>query len=207
LIPLVSVITATWRRHDMLLDRCIPSVQAQGYPSVEHVVVLRRAGRHPVEAAVATVAGRVEGTCCTRSWTTMCNSNITVITLGSSGWNMRQGSTSHYCDDDDSIRPDHCYRLAAALDANPDAGFAVSRMVAHSAHPTVVGWGPLAPGNVGSPMISAPPMGSGPRDVGSRFMERRLGGWSSGWLDAGVKYVNVDAETSDVWPSRFRVEA
>jgi hypothetical protein len=24
------------------------------------------------------------------------------------------------------------------------------------------------------------------------------------WLDAGVKYVNVDAETSDVWPSRFR---
>ena len=24
------------------------------------------------------------------------------------------------------------------------------------------------------------------------------------WLDAGVKYVNVDAETSDVWPSVYR---
>jgi hypothetical protein len=24
------------------------------------------------------------------------------------------------------------------------------------------------------------------------------------WLDAGVKYVNVNAETSDVWPSVFR---
>ena len=37
--PLVSVITPTWQRHDLLLSRCIPSVAAQDYPHVEHVVV------------------------------------------------------------------------------------------------------------------------------------------------------------------------
>lgn len=37
--PLVSVITPTWQRHDILLNRCVPSVQAQTWPHVEHVVV------------------------------------------------------------------------------------------------------------------------------------------------------------------------
>ena len=38
-VPLVSVITPTWQRHALLLDRCIPSVAAQDYPNVDHVVV------------------------------------------------------------------------------------------------------------------------------------------------------------------------
>ena len=33
-----SVITPTWQRHDALLQRCIPSVLAQDYPAVEHVI-------------------------------------------------------------------------------------------------------------------------------------------------------------------------
>lgn len=37
--PLVSVITPTWNRHDLLLTRCLPSVQAQDYPAVEHVII------------------------------------------------------------------------------------------------------------------------------------------------------------------------
>jgi glycosyltransferase involved in cell wall biosynthesis len=36
---LVSVITPTWQRHQALLERCVPSVAAQTYPAVEHVVV------------------------------------------------------------------------------------------------------------------------------------------------------------------------
>ena len=37
--PLVSVVTPTWGRHEAVLGRCIPSVAAQDYPAVEHVVV------------------------------------------------------------------------------------------------------------------------------------------------------------------------
>ena len=36
--PTVSVVTPTWQRHDLLMDRCIPSVAAQDYPDVEHVI-------------------------------------------------------------------------------------------------------------------------------------------------------------------------
>jgi hypothetical protein len=70
-------------------------------------------------------------------------------------------------------------------------------------HESVTGWGPLACGNVGTPMI----------------MHRREilahGTWGPAsftedwdlverWLDAGVSYVSVDAETSDAWPSLYR---
>lgn len=37
--PLVSVVTPTWQRRNILLNRCIPSVQAQTWPHVEHIVV------------------------------------------------------------------------------------------------------------------------------------------------------------------------
>lgn len=196
----VSVITPTWHRHDLLFARCIPSVDVQDYPLVDHIVVSdgpdgelsRRMGlfdgkgpryyevpQHDPEEHYGHHARLL-------------------------GLEYAMGEYITYCDDDDSLRADHCSKMAAALDAAPDAGFAVSRMVSHHAHAVTVGWGPLAPGNIGSPMI----------------MHRRWvlehGTWGPAswkedwelverWLDAGVKYVNVDAETSDVWPSRFRV--
>jgi glycosyltransferase involved in cell wall biosynthesis len=199
-VPAVSVITATWQRHDLLLERCIPSVQAQGHPAVEHVVVS--------DGPDGVLSKRLA-----QPWLDGWK-DLLYREVGQHdeqehyghhvGLEYASGEYITYCDDDDSIRPDHCHRLAAALDADPDAGFAVSRMVSHHAHPVTVGWGPLAPGNVGSPMI----------------MHRRQvlehGTWGPAswkedwelverWLDAGVKYVNVNAETSDVWPSRFRV--
>jgi glycosyltransferase involved in cell wall biosynthesis len=38
-LPLVPIVTSTWRRADMLMQRCIPSVMAQSYPNVEHIIV------------------------------------------------------------------------------------------------------------------------------------------------------------------------
>ncbi len=35
----MSVITPTWQRHAVLTSRCIPSVTAQTYVPVEHVIV------------------------------------------------------------------------------------------------------------------------------------------------------------------------
>jgi glycosyltransferase involved in cell wall biosynthesis len=38
--PLVSVITPTWRRPNLLVNRCIPSVAAQTYRPIEHLIVI-----------------------------------------------------------------------------------------------------------------------------------------------------------------------
>jgi glycosyltransferase involved in cell wall biosynthesis len=197
---MVSVITPTWRRNKLLMSRCIPSVQAQDYGRVQHVVFsdgpdeplmrLLRAfeWKHPLVYAefperdpLAEFGSRPRKAAIAQA----------------------AGEYITYCDDDDSLRPEHCRLMAEALDADPEAGFAVSRMVSHHAHPVIVGWGPLALGNVGSPMImhrrSILEHGTWGPDSWTEdwdLIER--------WLDAGVKYVNVNAETSDVWPSVFR---
>jgi glycosyltransferase involved in cell wall biosynthesis len=197
---MVSVITPTWRRNKLLMSRCIPSVQAQDYGRVQHVVFsdgpdeqlmrLLRAfeWKHPLVYAefperdpLAEFGSRPRKEALAQA----------------------AGEYITYCDDDDALRPEHCRLMAEALNADPDAGFAVSRMVSHHAHPVIVGWGPLALGNVGSPMImhrrSILEHGTWGPDSWTEdwdLIER--------WLDAGVKYVNVNAETSDVWPSVFR---
>jgi glycosyltransferase involved in cell wall biosynthesis len=38
--PLVSVITPTWKRPNLLINRCIPSVWAQTYRPLEHLIVI-----------------------------------------------------------------------------------------------------------------------------------------------------------------------
>lgn len=199
--PLISVITPTWRRHDLLLNRCIPSVQAQTYPNVQHVIfsdgpdidlmmkLKYSQGRHPV------VYGQFPER--DPAWEYGSRPRRAAI----------EGSTGDlitYVDDDDALRPDHCSLMVAALEADPEAGFAVSRMVSHHAHPVVVGWGALAMGNVGSPMIA------------HRRETLEHGTWGPDswtedwelvqrWMDAGVKHADVDAETSDVYPSVFRL--
>ena len=184
----------------MLLDRCVPAVQAQDYPAVEHVIISD--GPDPVlSRKTGWVPGPVE---------------LLYYELPehqpepnyghyarAAGVERATGEYITYCDDDDSLRPAHCRLLAAALDADPEAGFAVSRMVSHHAHPTVVGWGPLACGNVGSPMIMHR---RGTLEYGTWGPPSWTEDWDlvEKWLDAGVKYANVNAETSNVWPSVYR---
>jgi glycosyltransferase involved in cell wall biosynthesis len=205
--PAVTVITPTWfRRHDLLLERCIPSVQAQSLAGTEHVIVS--------DGPDDELAFRLGGEVARNGWHGIRYCELPEHPAGEhwghharlAGLEEAHGTYITYCDDDDALRPGHCALLAKALDAAPQAGFAVSRMTAHGGpHETVTGWGPLACGNVGTPMI----------------MHRRWalehGTWGPAswtedwdlvqrWLDAGVPYVSVDEETSDVWPSRFRQE-
>ena len=197
---LVSVITPTWDRHELLLGRCVPSVQAQDYPDVEHVVL-----SDGPDTELMTKLGWVPGP--HRLIAAEMPERDPEAEYGSrprkAALSFAAGEYVTYCDDDDALRPQHCALMAAALDADPGAGFAVSRMVCHGAHPVIVGWGPLAMGNVGSPMIM------------HRMSVLEAGTWGPDswtedwdlvqrWLDAGIRYVNVDAETSDAWPSRFR---
>ena len=201
--PSVAILTPTWQRHDLLLTRCVPSVQAQDYPWVTHIIV-----SDGPDENLRDFLARVK----TRH-------RIRYAELDKHdpephyGWRGRRGlelTTSEYItyvDDDDSLRPEHCGLMAAALDADPGAGFAVSRMMCHSPHgDSVTGWGRLECGNVGSPMIAHR------REILAHGTWREAGlfeDWAltDSWLQAGVRYVNVDQETSDVWPSRFREEA
>ena len=202
---LISIVTPTWQRHDLLLSRCIPSVQGQGYKHVEHIIVSDGPDENLRDFAARWKPSHHPG-------------RVTELPVHDPephyGWRARlagleyaRGEYITYVDDDDALRPDHCARMAAALDADPGAGFAVSRMMCHGPdRKSVTGWGKLECGNVGSPMILHR------REILRHGTWREAGlfeDWDlvAQWLDAGIRYVNVNAETSDVWPSRFREPA
>jgi glycosyltransferase involved in cell wall biosynthesis len=119
----ISVITPTWQRHQLLLERCIPSVAAQTV-EVEHVVVsdgpdleLRDllAGLDVVYAEVAEHADDP------------CNYGARARNRG---LEVATGDLIAYLDDDNAFRPQHVERLAAAL-TESGRDFAYSRMFRH----------------------------------------------------------------------------
>jgi glycosyltransferase involved in cell wall biosynthesis len=123
-LPLVSVITPTWGRHDLLLGRCIPSVQRQTYPALEHVVVSD--GPDPVLAEaitgeVATFAQLPEhgGT----QW----GSDARLHGIG-----LASGEYIAFLDDDNAYRPEHIEMLVKAMEATPEAGFGYSKIMMHA---------------------------------------------------------------------------
>ena len=208
--PLVSVVTGTWQRHDLLLNRCAASVQLQDYPAkyLQHCIVSDGPDPELALLLVDFVQGQAGR-----------GKHILYRELGEhhpepnfghyarrAALELATGAYITYNDDDDSLRPEHCRLLAQALDETPHAGFAVSRMMSYNSQSgsgMVIGWGPLACGNVGTPMIMHR------REIlqyGTWGPPSRLEDWElvEKWLKAGVPYVNVDAETADVWPSIFR---
>ena len=202
-VPLVTIVTPTWQRHELLLGRCIPSVQKQGHPRLEHLVI----SDGPDQALLARLASPW-----LKGWRSVYYRELAGHDPESHyghharayGCEIAQGDYITYCDDDDALRPEHCHMLAAALDANPGAGFAVSRMVSHGPHgEAVIGLGPVACGNVGTPMIMHRPelLDVAGWDHAGQFEDWDLV-WA--WMQAGIEHVRVDAETSDVWPSAYR---
>lgn len=204
--PRVTVVTPTWQRHEFLLGRCVPSVQAQDIPA-DHLIVsdgpdpeLREKlglsrqlqdgpGYHP--ALFRELPGHdPEPHYGHHARAYACE--------------LIGGGYVTYCDDDDLLRPEHCRLLAEALDGHPEAGFAVSRMLSHGPHgDSVIGSGPVACGNVGTPMIMhrRELLETAGWDHGGQFEDWDLV-WA--WMQAGIEHVRVDAETCDVWPSVYR---
>jgi hypothetical protein len=202
-VPLVSVVTPTWQRHELLLGRCIPSVQSQGYPAVEHIVVSD--GPDPVLAGKLSMPW-LDGW--RGLWYRELPEHDPEPHYGhharAHGLELAQGEYITYVDDDDALRPLHCSLLAAALDADPGAGFAVSMMRSHGRDgAATIGAGPLACGNVGTPMIMhrRSVLDVAAWDHASQFEDWDLV-WA--WMQAGIPHVRVGEETADVWPSVFR---
>jgi glycosyltransferase involved in cell wall biosynthesis len=208
--PLVSVITPTWQRRGPLLERCIPSVRAQDYPlgAIEHVIVSD--GPDPdLAAALAglpvTFAELPEHEPAV-SWGL--RARLRALSLAS-------GDLIAYLDDDDAWRPEHVSVLARALAANPDAGFAYSRMRVHLGAGKTMRFGDGSPayGRIGTDMImhrrellgvatwshdgltEAPSWSGAPVPVSEDWTLVRR------WLEAGISYVSVDAETVDYYPA------
>lgn len=200
----VTVITPTWLRHGLLLDRCIPSVQAQDHPAVEHLVISD--GPDPELAAKLRQPWL-------RGWTGLWSGALREHDHAGKhyghycrayGCEIAAGEYITYCDDDDALRPGHCRLLADALDADPDAGFAVSQMVSHGPHGDgIIGQGPVACGNVGTPMIMhrRAVLEVATWDHAGQFEDWDLV-WA--WMQAGISYVRVNEPTADVWPSLYR---
>lgn len=132
----ISVITPTWQRHQLLMDRCIPSVFTQTWPDVEHVIVSdgpdrtlgellagdlwRRPLRGPIRRPLVAdqLSTHIDG----------------VIDYGSRARNhavkLATGDLVAYLDDDNAYRPEHLELLAEAFD-DPAVDFAYSKLLTH----------------------------------------------------------------------------
>jgi Glycosyl transferase family 2 len=122
LLPGVSVVTPTWRRNALLLNRAIPAVRAQTYPGgIEHVVVSD--GPDPVLAA------QLPGLRELPFHQPVRNRGVMPRLYGT--WAARHEVIA-YLDDDNAWRPAHLELLVRAL-ISSGADFAYSRALCHDA--------------------------------------------------------------------------
>jgi glycosyltransferase involved in cell wall biosynthesis len=148
--PLVSVVTPTWQRHDLLLHRCIPSVKAQDYPALEHIVVsdgpdpelLQKLPRHLKDAG--------------NLWYEELPEHDPEAQWGHyarlHGIDLAKGDYIAYHDDDNSWHSYHVRLLVAALEET-GADFAYPLMAVHGRGEYVIGTDPPAEGQIDTSMI------------------------------------------------------
>lgn len=121
-VPLASVVTPTWQRHDLLTGRCIPSVQAQDYPAVEHVIVSDgpdpELAAHPALSAPGIRFEELPEHDHSVGWGHRARLR---------GIEMAKGDFIAYLDDDNAYRPSHLSQVIAAMERDgADFGYAVA---------------------------------------------------------------------------------
>lgn len=117
----VTVITATWQRHDLLLNRCIPSVAAQTIP-VHHIVISDGPDRELADKLWDSDILYVE--------LSKHHGTTASPAINYGDW-LAQTDYIAVCDDDNALRPEHCELLSELLDRNPEIDFAYSRIFRH----------------------------------------------------------------------------
>jgi len=195
--PLVSVVTATWQRHDPLLNRCVPAVQAQDYPALEHIIVsdgpdlvLRRALMGLPFVAPGVRFTELPEHDPDAQWGHHARLH---------GTDLAKGDYIAYLDDDNSWRPGHVEILVAALEAT-GAGFAYPMMAVHGRGDYVIGTDPPSRGQIDTSGIMHR---RGLLDVATWRWHPGIEtiDWDlvSRWMAAGVTWVAVPAVTCDYW--------
>lgn len=135
-MTLISVITPTWKRHDLLMGRCIPSVFTQTWGDVEHVVVSDGPDRPLMELLAQDLWRRPMRGAKTRPLVTdqLATHIEGTIDYGSRARNhavkIASGDLIAYLDDDNAYRPEHLEILAEAF-ADPAVDFAYSKLITH----------------------------------------------------------------------------
>jgi glycosyltransferase involved in cell wall biosynthesis len=197
--PLVSVVTPSWQRHDLLLKRCVPSVQAQTYGNVEHVIV-----SDGPDDELGGLVFMLDGGPAPLVYDCL-PEHDPVARWGHRarlrGLELAKGDYIAYLDDDNAFRPDHVARLVAALEADPAAGFAYSLIQMNGHGPAYI--------------VGADPPFCGGIDT-SAIMHRRAlletatwrdDGWQetvdwdlvARWMSAGVTWVFDGEITADYY--------
>lgn len=188
-MPRVSVITPTWQRHEVLLNRCIPSVEAQSYRNFEHIIVSD--GPDPALRGLAPLLlelGEHE------------EPGYLGARARNAGIGIANGELLAFLDDDNAFRPNHLATLVAALDANPHADFAYGRM-AYPGSDSVVGAYPPQYGQIDSSMFvchrRTMDLGMWPVPSGYALDWELIGGW----MARGAQAVFVPEITVDYYRS------
>jgi glycosyltransferase involved in cell wall biosynthesis len=203
--PLVSVVTPTWQRNRLLLSRCIPSVQAQDYPAVEHVVVSDGPDPDLGETIIReTVISRMESSPVVPVVFADLPSHDPVARWGHRcrlrGIELASGDLIAWLDDDNAFRPQHVSRLAAALEADPAVAFAFSQIAMHGhGDQYVVGAAPPCCGQIDTSAImcrrSALDVATW-RDQGQQTIDWDL---VDRWMAAGLTWAFVNEVTADYY--------
>ncbi len=212
-LPLVTVITPTdplgGRRHGLLIDRCIPSVQAQTYPAIEHIIVSDGPDIElDVKLKGAAALGQIKRSYIYEQLSADERGGRWGVKPRLRGLELATGDYIAYLDDDDAYREHHIATLVGALEAHPEDGFAYSKMASHggvdeSPGGSIVGSPELGPCLIGSPMImhrrelTKIATWGPPNDMEDwRLVDR--------WLQHGVTARFVDWVTVDAYPSTYR---
>ena len=142
----VSIITPTWQRHHLLLNRAIPSARAQSYTDTEHLVISD--GPDPTLRGLLAEEAVTYLECPEHDESRM--------NFGSRArnWGLKHatGDIIAYLDDDNSWRPDHLALLVRALELNPAAAFSYGLMITHP-HGVVIGTNPPQYAGIDTSMI------------------------------------------------------
>jgi len=185
--PRISVVVCTYNGQRTIRD-CMEGVRRLRYPDLE-VIVVNDGSKDQTPAIVGEYDVRLIST-----------ENHGLSAARNTGWQAATGEIVAYLDDDNAFRPDHIAKLAAALEENPEAGFAYSQI--------------LMQGNGMSYVVGVPPPSYGQIDT-SAIMHRReilnLAQWrdegqptidwdiTERWLQAGVGWAHVPEVTADYY--------
>jgi glycosyltransferase involved in cell wall biosynthesis len=196
--PLITVITPTWQRHELLLNRAIPSVQAQDYPAVEHLIVSD--GPDPLLAVKLTpllTTGPGPGL---RYYELPEHAGHWGVAARRAG--IEQAASQDlitYLDDDDAYRPRHISALAAVIP--PGTGFAYAQMQTWTGERPMetLGADQPTPGTVGTCVMhhrETLTAGTWERDLPNidfLLVDR--------WIQGGCAWAFVPEVTCDCWCS------
>lgn len=206
-MTLVSVITPTWGRHDLLMSRCVDSVYTQTWPEIEHVIVSDGPDR---QLAVRLALDLWRRPLKTRPLVfDQLPEHVrgAYVDYGSRARNraleLVAGEYVAYLDDDNAWRPDHLRLLVEAIEAT-GADFGYSQMIRHGVG-DVIGSPPPTEGHIDTSIIVH--RAGLPQRCGMWPLPNELTGdkhapdWGvvARWLNAGATWTHVPAITTDYY--------